>query len=304
MEIRQLKHLLTVARTGSFSRSAEELHLTQSALSRSIQSLEDEMGGPLLDRQSRQCLPTPLGETVLAHARRVVSEVEALKSGTQDCAEGRRGSLSLGLGPSASAILMRPLTHHMIQAHPGISLQLSRALPTSQLLELRSRQLDVAIGEHSAFLDAKDVHIEHIAALRVSVVCRPDHPLVHRADVSFADLADFPAVATHVGPEIAHRIVSAFGASVHPERATVLRCEDVGVLLDVVRHTDAVYVGVRAPARGELASGALVELPLLAGLNLESRQCIVTLEDRHEALQQMLEIVRPMAHRLLTDDGV
>jgi len=94
MEIRQLKHLLTVARTGSFSRSAEELHLTQSALSRSIQSLEDEMGGPLLDRQSRHCQPTPLGETVLAHARRVPREGEALKTGTKDSPQGRAGAPS------------------------------------------------------------------------------------------------------------------------------------------------------------------------------------------------------------------
>ncbi|WP_342129879.1 LysR family transcriptional regulator [Hydrogenophaga sp. OTU3427] len=301
MEIRQLKHLLTVARTGSFSRSAEELHLTQSALSRSIQSLEDEMGGPLLDRQSRHCQPTPLGETVLAHARRVLREVEALKTGTKDCAEGRRGSLALGLGPTASAILIRPLTHHMIRAHPGISLYLSSALPVSQLLELRARQLDIVIGEHSAFLDAKDLHIEHIAALKVAAVCRPGHPLVGRQGVSFTDLLEFPSVSTTVGPEIVHRLVSAFGPDAHPDRGTAMRCEDVGVLLDVARHTDAVYIGVRAPANGDLASGQLVELPVLTGLPLESKQCIVTLEDRWEALQQMLEIVRPLATSLLSD---
>ena len=78
MEFRQLRHLLALAETESFSRAAERLHLTQSALSRSIQALEQELGESLLDRIGKRNELTPAGRTVVEHARRVVNEMDEL----------------------------------------------------------------------------------------------------------------------------------------------------------------------------------------------------------------------------------
>ena len=71
MNLQQLEHLLALAETGSFSRASEKVHLTQPALSRSIQMLEQELGMPLIDRIGKRNELTPFGAMVLARARRI-----------------------------------------------------------------------------------------------------------------------------------------------------------------------------------------------------------------------------------------
>ena len=80
MNLRHLEHWLALAETGSFSRAAEKLHITQSALSRSIQSLEEELGGPLVDRIGKRNELTPLGHSVLERARRILSDLETAEA--------------------------------------------------------------------------------------------------------------------------------------------------------------------------------------------------------------------------------
>lgn len=79
MNLRQLQHLAALAEEASFSRAAERLHLTQSALSRSLQGLEDELGARLVDRAGRRSTLTPLGEAVLARAHRILLEAAEIE---------------------------------------------------------------------------------------------------------------------------------------------------------------------------------------------------------------------------------
>ena len=98
MNLQHLKHWLALAETGSFSRAAEKLFITQSALSRSIQALEDELGGALVDRMGKRNELTPLGQSVLARARRIVHEAAELKQGAALLQQGGLGTLHLGPG--------------------------------------------------------------------------------------------------------------------------------------------------------------------------------------------------------------
>ncbi len=98
MNLRHLEHWLALAETGSFSRAAEKLHITQSALSRSIQALEEELGGPLVDRIGKRNELTPLGQSVLERARRIVHEAAELKQGAAVLQEGVWASCGSGWG--------------------------------------------------------------------------------------------------------------------------------------------------------------------------------------------------------------
>ena len=86
MNLRHLEYLLAVADTGSFSRAAERCHITQSALSRSIQTLEDDFGARLIDRMGKRNELTPFGQTVASRARRMVLDaVELKRSAQREC---------------------------------------------------------------------------------------------------------------------------------------------------------------------------------------------------------------------------
>ncbi|BEP55090.1 hypothetical protein GmRootV118_23340 [Variovorax sp. V118] len=92
MTLVQLRHLISLAHTGSFSQSAQALHLTQPALSRSVRALEDELGMPLFDRIGRRNELTVFGREVLERARLLVSEAEALRDRGRQMREGEGGT--------------------------------------------------------------------------------------------------------------------------------------------------------------------------------------------------------------------
>ena len=94
--LRHLEYLLAVADTGSFSRAAERCHITQSALSRSIQTLEDDLGARLIDRMGKRNELTPFGQIVCSRARRMVLDAVELKRSAQLLQDGLRGSFALG----------------------------------------------------------------------------------------------------------------------------------------------------------------------------------------------------------------
>ena len=145
MNLKHLEHLLALAETGSFSRAAARLHLTQSALSRSIQALEEELGGRLLDRIGKRNELTPLGHTVVARARRITLEASELKRSAELLRQGDLGSIRVGLGAGPGALLMTPLLQHIARFCPGVKVSISRGSTELQLVQLRARQLDALV---------------------------------------------------------------------------------------------------------------------------------------------------------------
>ena len=111
MTLVQLRHLLALADSGSFSRAAEAVHLTQPALSRSIQTLEDELGQPLFDRLGRHSELTPFGRAMAVRARQVLDDADALRDHGRRLARGEAAELRLGLGSGPGAMLMRSEEH-------------------------------------------------------------------------------------------------------------------------------------------------------------------------------------------------
>ena len=133
VNLKQLEHLLALADSGSFSRAATQMHLTQSALSRSIQSLEDELGGRLIDRIGKRNELTPLGLTVVARARRMVLDAADLRRSADLLQQGNLGAIRVGLGSGPGALLMTPLLQHMARHHPGVKVAVSRGSTELQL---------------------------------------------------------------------------------------------------------------------------------------------------------------------------
>jgi hypothetical protein len=95
MNIKHLEHLLALADTGSFSRAAEKLFITQSALSRSIQSLEDDLGGKVLDRIGKRNELTPLGRDVVTRARHISCGTLPSFSTARNCCNKKARVLSV-----------------------------------------------------------------------------------------------------------------------------------------------------------------------------------------------------------------
>jgi DNA-binding transcriptional LysR family regulator len=149
LEIRQMRHVLALAELGSFARAATVLHLSQSALSRSIQVVEQQVGAALSLRSAAGVAPTDIGRVLVQRARRVVQMAEEIEQEVFSNRTLQRGQLCVGTGPYPIETIITPALTRFIATHPLISVRLQLADWDVLLPRLRARELDFFVAEIS-----------------------------------------------------------------------------------------------------------------------------------------------------------
>jgi DNA-binding transcriptional LysR family regulator len=297
MTLVQLRHLLSLAETGSFSQSAAALFLTQPALSRSIRALESELGQPLFDRIGRHSELTPFGRGAVARARDLVAAADDLRASGPRSGDALEGTPRLGLGSGPGAMLMTPLLLAIAQQRPKLQVEVARA-GTEQLVQaLRQRALDALVVDARSLRPAPDLLLQDLATMQGAFLVRRGHPLLRRrGPLAFADLQAHPIAATPLSDEVARVLVERYGPTAHPDACVTLRCDELPSLVDVARASDAVLLAIRA------AAPDLVALVLDPPLQATARFGLVTLARRTPA--PGLALLRQlMAERLVDAAG-
>ena len=282
MNIKHLEHLLALADSGSFSRAAEKLFITQSALSRSIQSLEDDLNGKVLDRIGKRNELTPLGLDVVSRARHIVRDAAELRQSAKLLQGGGRGAISVGLGSGPAALLMQPLMCEAAKKQ-NMRVAITQGPVESQILLLRSRQLDAMVVDMRRVIPAADLNIESLVDLKTGFVVRANHPLIAKKAVTLSDVLHYHVASTPLSDEVARLMVDQYGSQANPAEMVTLRSDDVASLVNTATQTDAIFLGVIAAARRGLEDGSLVELHLKPKLVATARFAYVTLAGRTEA---------------------
>jgi DNA-binding transcriptional LysR family regulator len=294
MTLVQLRHLISLAQSGSFTRSAEALFLTQPALSRSIRALEEELGQPLFDRVGRRSVLTPFGIDVLQRARQLVFDADELVGSGPQMREGRSGTVRIGLGSGPGAMLTTPLLKTMATSHPSVHIEVARG-PTDVLARrLRERELDALVVDVRSLSPATDLRVANVVEMRGAFMVREGHPLTQERDaLRFDALKQFPIASTPLSDEVARTLVERYGPAAHPAECVTVRCEEIPSLVEVVRQSDAVLLSIRS------AAPDLVELVLKPPMNATARFGIVTLARRAEP--PALAIVRNLITAVMHD---
>jgi len=294
MTLVQLRHFIAVARSGSFSKSAPALCLTQPALSRSIRALEDELGMPLFDRIGRRNELTAFGREVLARGQELVFEAEELRDSGRRMRDTRGGALRIGMGSGPGAMLMTPLLMRMATQHPRMRVVVSRAGIELLTQALRARTLDALVIDARSLQPAPDLQVDALREMRGVFMCRRGHPLARlRSGVRFEAVQRYPIASTPLSEEVARQLVETYGPQAHPAQCVTLQCEEIPSLVDVARRSDAVLLAIRA------AAPDLVELRMKPEMRGVARFGLVTLRRRTEA--PALAIVRELMDDLLRD---
>ncbi|MFB8085746.1 transcriptional regulator CynR [Streptomyces sp. NPDC055992] len=145
-ELRHVRYLLAVAEHGSFTRAAEELHISQPTLSQQVRQLERTVGAQLLDRTGRTVGLTDAGAVYADHARRALRDLAAAERAVHDVRDLSRGHLRLGVTPTFTAYLVGPLTAEAHTRHPGVSLAVTEAAQDRVEAALLADDLDLGIA--------------------------------------------------------------------------------------------------------------------------------------------------------------
>ena len=185
--LRQLKVFESVARHLSFSRAAEELHLTQPAVSMQVKQLEEQAGLPLTEMVGKKVYLTEAGAEVARHARRIAQQLREADEALDAIKGVRGGRLAIGVISTAKYFAPRLLAEFR-RRHPGIELHLSVNNRETVVRQLADNEIDLAImGQPpQEFSTVAEGFADHPLA----IVAAPDHPLVGQKKIVPAQLAE------------------------------------------------------------------------------------------------------------------
>jgi LysR family transcriptional regulator, hydrogen peroxide-inducible genes activator len=186
METQQLRYVVAVARSGNFSRAAEQCHVAQPSLSQQIQKLEDELGERLFVRLPRRAKLTAAGERFIPRAVRILEEMETAHQEAQATKELIHGRVVLGVLPTIAPYFLPRAILDFSRHFPGIEIVVHEDT-TARLLELAvACELDMAIVS----LPIRDDRFEVAELFREDLLLAlpPGHALTKRRKISLRDL--------------------------------------------------------------------------------------------------------------------
>jgi len=189
-----LRVVLEVARTGSFTATAERLGYTQSAVSRQVAVTEKAMGTPLFERHARGTRPTPAGEALARHAGKVLDGIAAATQELAGMRDRLAGRLAVAGFPAATAALLPRAIARLTAVHPGLKVQLTQAPTPAQLAAMRRGRLEVAVVATGDGLPDYDLGNLRLTALRsarsAGVAVAESHPFAAREQIEPGELTD------------------------------------------------------------------------------------------------------------------
>lgn len=192
VSLRQLRALVSVADSASFTGAAEQLGMSQPSVSHLIRRLEAELGQTLVVR-GREISLTDQGRNIADVARRAILAIDAALRECRDNTSLKAGSVNVAVGHVSAATLLPQILHRFQKKHPEIELTVVDCMVEQIRAKLLSHEADIGLGAVTGVDDSK-ILIEKLWDSSVSLFMRDDHPLARRASIDARLLAELPCI--------------------------------------------------------------------------------------------------------------
>jgi len=259
IEGRQLRAFATLARTGSFTLAARELHLTQSAISHSMKALENDVGCRLFDRVGKKVLLTEAGEQLLHHTHKIMAEMDTARSSLQHLGKWGQGRLRLGASTTACQHILPHVLREFKTEFPQTSLAIEPG-DTSQALEaLQANRIDLALTLEPPGQD--QFHFQPLFTDELNFIVCPSHAWAQRGHATQAEIPRQQYIL-YSKASFTFRMVERFFREDDVVLNTVMELGSMEAIKELVKL--GLGASVLAPwiAREEIAGNTLVALPL------------------------------------------
>jgi len=232
VDLRQLEIIRAIAETGSFTAAGERLHVSQSAVSRQVLLLEEELGEPVFHRVGRRVRITPAGDALLQLSHRIFQDVHDTIAGISDRQESLRGTLRLVGGMTVCLYVFPTLLAELRRQHPQLELKITAGSTEKCVAQLRSGAADLALL--TLPVDSPDLVSVPVLEEELLLVGDAKHPLARRKRIAPSDLAGQPFVLFESGSNT-RRVVDEFFVTERIEPRIVMETENVEILKAMVR---------------------------------------------------------------------
>jgi len=207
MDLSQLEVFLTVARERRFSRAAEKLYRTQSAVSQTIRKLEQEIGEPLFDRSSREGVLTDAGQVLEEYAEKLLNLRQDAQGALVELRELQKGKLAIAAN-EFTALYLLPVLTEFRRRHPMIRIIVQRALGSHIPDDILKHTVEFGVLSY----DPQEPQIQSTVVYldELVLVVPPDHPLASASEISISQLGTESFVAHIVASPYRDKVIQAF----------------------------------------------------------------------------------------------
>jgi len=232
VHLRQLEIISAIAETGSFTAAGRKLHVSQSAISRQVLLLEDELGEEIFHRIGRRVRITPAGDALLQLSHRISQDVHDTLAEIGERHQSPRGTLRLVGGMTVCLYVFPVLLAELRRLHPKIEVRVTGGSADKCVAELRAGLAD--LGMLTLPIASPDLTSVPLLQEELLIVAEPRHPLASVRRPTAADLARQPFILFERGSNT-RRVIDAFFLQAQIEPRIVMETENVEIIKAMVR---------------------------------------------------------------------
>lgn len=253
-DVRTLDYFLAAVTRGSLRAAAQELGVTQPALTKAIRRLEDSFGAPLFDRQARGVTPTVYGIAVLRHAKDVKAALGAAREEVEALRSGSAGLVKIGAGPSWQELILPEAITELRVSRPGVRVHIVGGGDDQLKEQLKSGGLDFVLA---AVPETPRLEPEltwwPLMADQYCVIADVGHPLRRQAEVRPEDLMAYPWILPPATSYMVGRLNHLLRAAGLPPPIPSIETDVIALKLALMRNSDYLSYHAEAHLAGSTA---------------------------------------------------
>lgn len=285
LDTRSLLYFIAVSEQKGICQAAARLHITQPALTRQIQSLEEEIGVALFTRSASGMEITPSGTALLQHARTIQAELAQAKTNARHAADEQYRQLDIGVYGSAIFDVVPRILSQFSEAHPHVEFRLHNTRKDQQIELLRQGTTLIAFDRYLP--QTPDLACELVYRESLCVALHKDHPLARREIIDLSELADEPRIGATSEGVLASTLSQAYGC----KPKVCHRADDTLSVLALV--SCGLGISFAPPSLQALQIPNVVFRPYSGGPKVPfDVQCMYRKDEQSPVLHAMLETVR------------
>ena len=268
-EIRLLECAFAVAEHRSFAHAARSLHVSQPALSRSIQALERLAGVRIFERGTRHVEVTDAGAIFLEYAQEVMARSADL-SREMDLLKGLdKGELEIGVGTYVGVEYVDRAVGRIVRSHPHVRLRIANDNWVNLLPLMRRRDLDMTVINIRGLTEEAELHITPLRRRQGYLAVRPNHPLLrHKGPLTLKQVLRYPFVSTSRFPTgflrefVSESTAGETSSRSGPKTVPSIACESMTMMRNIAQESDAVAMLPLKVLLADLKTKAMAILPV------------------------------------------
>ncbi len=234
--LRMLTHFLAAARSLNLHRASKQVSVTQSALSKSLQQLEADLGVKLFDRSVRGVALTKFGDSLYVRACRIEAECDLIERELAEMASGQSGSLNIGAGAAWSSVLLPQILVNLQKTRPSAHFTIRRSSGPQFAEQFANGEIDIGLGSLNTIAQNEDDFIcEPLSTIQTYFLVHRDHRLHGQTRVGLEDMTSYPWSMFRLDKELHERIALLFTSNNLRFPVPALSVDSVTTVLESLR---------------------------------------------------------------------